>query len=84
LYNRPEIAAVPSGLSPTPLIIKTLLSMKNISEMEKQILLAAQEATSAYTAVYNHSFRSMDCTTTIIRKLFNDKFTCSQTKCMYY
>jgi hypothetical protein len=46
--------------------------------MEKQLLLAAQEATFA---VHNHSFRPMDCTTTIMRKLFNDKFTCSQINC---
>jgi hypothetical protein len=49
--------------------------MANISETEKQLLLAAHEATFAYhTAVHNHSFKSMDCTTTIVRKLFNDKF----------
>jgi hypothetical protein len=62
--------------------ISNYLSTKNISEMEKQLSLAAQEATSAYhTAVHNHSFESKDCTTTIVRKLFNNKFTCSQTKC---
>jgi hypothetical protein len=50
--------------------------------MENQLSLAAQEATFAYhTIVHNHSFKSMDCTTTIVRKLFNDKFSCSQTKC---
>jgi predicted lactoylglutathione lyase len=50
--------------------------------MEKQLLLAAQKATLAYhIAVHSHSFKSMDCATTIVRKLFNDKFTCSQTKC---
>jgi hypothetical protein len=53
--------------------ISNYLSMKNIGEMEKQLSLAAQEATFAYhTAVHNHSFKSMDCTTTIVRKLFND------------
>jgi hypothetical protein len=50
--------------------------------MEKQLSLAAQEATFAYhTAVHNHSCKSMDCTATIVKKLFNDKFICSQTKC---
>jgi hypothetical protein len=62
--------------------ISNYLSMKNITEIEKQLLQAAQEATFAYhTAVHNHSFKSMGCTTTIVGKLFNDKFTCSQTKC---
>jgi hypothetical protein len=61
---------------------RNYLSMKNVSEMEKQLSLAAQEATFAYhNAVHNQSFQSMDFTTTIARKLFSDKFTCSQTKC---
>jgi hypothetical protein len=47
--------------------------------MEKQLWLAAQEATFAkHTAVHNHAFRSMDCTVTTVRKHFNNKFTCSQ------
>jgi hypothetical protein len=54
----------------------------DISEMEKQLLLAAQEAIFSYhTAVHNHNFKSIHCTTTIVRKFSNDKFTCSQTKC---
>jgi hypothetical protein len=59
--------------------ISNYVSTKNISEMEKQLSLAAQEATFVLvyrTAVHNHSFRS-----TIIRKIFDDKLTCSQTKC---
>jgi hypothetical protein len=45
-------------------------------------LLAAQETNFAYhTAVHNQSFKSMNCTTTVVKKLFNDKFTCSQRKC---
>jgi uncharacterized protein (DUF488 family) len=62
--------------------ISNYLSKKNISEMEKKLSLAEQEATFAYhTAVHNHGFKSMDCTATIVRKRFVDKFTCSQTKC---
>jgi hypothetical protein len=50
--------------------------------MEKQLSLAAQEATFAYyTAVHNHSFKPMDCIATTARKLFNNNFTCSQRKC---
>jgi hypothetical protein len=47
------------------------LNAKTQSEMEKQLSLAAQEATFAYhTAVHNHSFKSMDCTTAIVKKTF--------------
>jgi hypothetical protein len=47
--------------------VTNYLSTKNISEMEKQLSLAAQEATFAYhTTVHNHSFKSIDCTTAIL------------------
>jgi hypothetical protein len=56
--------------------------LKPKSGKEKEISLSAQEATFAYhTAVHNHGFTSMDYTTTIVRKIFNDKFRCLQTKC---
>ena len=44
--------------------------------------LAAREATFAYhTVIYNQSFRSMTCTSDLIRQLLNDKkFTCAKTK----
>lgn len=43
--------------------------------------LAAAEGTLAYhTAYHNHSFRSMDCTSTIVKKMFDQKFTCARTK----
>jgi hypothetical protein len=66
--------------------ISNFLNVKTQSEMEKQLSLAAQEATFAYhMAVHNHSFKSifksMDCTIAIVKILFNDKFRCSQTKC---
>jgi hypothetical protein len=52
--------------------ISNYLSTKNISEMEKQLSLIAQEVTFAYhTAVHNHSFKSMDCTTTVIVRLLH-------------
>jgi hypothetical protein len=42
--------------------ISNYLSTKNISEKEKQLSLAAQEATYAYhIAMHNNSFKSMDC-----------------------
>lgn len=55
------------------------LSVKAVSDMDKQ--LSAQEATFAYhTVMHNQSFKSMDCTSDIIKSLFNNKFACSQTK----
>jgi hypothetical protein len=38
--------------------------------MEKRLSLAAQEETFAYyAAVHNHSLKSMDCTTVIVKEL---------------
>ncbi|KAF2888911.1 hypothetical protein ILUMI_17263 [Ignelater luminosus] len=43
--------------------------------------LAISEALFAYHAVaHNHSFRSMDCTSKIIQKRFENKFSCARTK----
>lgn len=44
--------------------------------------LAAREATFSYhTVIHNHSFRSMTCTSDLIRQTLNDKkFTCAKTK----
>ncbi|KAL4131790.1 hypothetical protein QTP88_009047 [Uroleucon formosanum] len=44
--------------------------------------IAAEEGMFAFhTIVHNHSFRSMDCTTTLIKKLHERKFSCARTKC---
>lgn len=44
--------------------------------------IAAEEGMFAFhTIVHNHSFRSMDCTTTLIKKLHEKKFSCARTKC---
>jgi hypothetical protein len=43
--------------------------------------LAAKEGTFAFhTVTHNQSFQSMDCTSTIMQKLFEPKFTCAETK----
>jgi hypothetical protein len=34
-----------------------------------------------HTIKYNHSFRSMDCTSSVIRKLHVQKCSCGPTKC---
>ncbi|KAL4098108.1 hypothetical protein QTP88_022777 [Uroleucon formosanum] len=44
--------------------------------------IAAEEGMFAFhTIVHNHSFRSMVCTTTLIKKLHEKKFSCARTKC---
>lgn len=48
-----------------------------------ELKLAAEEGTFTYlTVVHNHSFRSMDCTSSLVRKLFErPKYNCARTKC---
>ena len=45
------------------------------------LALAAKEATLAYTATHGQSFRSSDCTTKLVSKLFEPKFSLEKTKC---
>lgn len=41
---------------------------------------AAQEGIFAFhTVVHNHSFRSMDCTSSLLKQIYNKKFTCART-----
>ncbi len=48
---------------------------------KKDSELTAAEGTFAYhTVVHNQSFKSMDCTSKLIRKSFESKFTCNRTK----
>lgn len=48
---------------------------------ENQIHLAANEGFCAYhLCKYNHSIRSMDCTSQLIRKLYDKWFACEKTK----
>jgi len=49
---------------------------------EESLLLAAKEATFAYhTAVHGQSFKSSDCTSKLVSKLFQPKFALRRTKC---
>ena len=41
---------------------------------------AAQEGIFAFHVVHNHSFRSMDCTSSLLKQIYNKKFTCARTK----
>lgn len=44
--------------------------------------LAAEEGLFTFhTIKHNHSYRSMDCTSTLVRSLFEKKFSCGRTKC---
>ena len=53
-----------------------------ISFGNKEKTLALSEGLFAYHTVrHSHSFRSMDCTSKIIQKLFLNNFGCARTKC---
>ena len=46
------------------------------------LALAAKEATFAYhTAIHGQSFRSSDCASKLVSKLFEPKFSLGKTKC---
>jgi hypothetical protein len=48
---------------------------------DKELDLAAKEGTYAFhTVAHNQSFQLMGCTSTIMRKLFEPKFTRAQTE----
>ncbi|OCT74690.1 hypothetical protein XELAEV_18033677mg [Xenopus laevis] len=47
-----------------------------------ELRLALQEGTYAFhTIKHHHSFRSMDCSSHLIKKFYESKFSCSRTKC---
>lgn len=49
---------------------------------DEEFNLAIQEGTFAYhTVFHNQSFRSMDCTSNLVKTFYNKKFTCARTKC---
>jgi hypothetical protein len=43
--------------------------------------IAAEGLFAFHTIKHNHSFRSMDCTSSVIRRLHEEKFSCGQIKC---
>ena len=60
--------------------VTSFFKTSNYSEDEKQ--LAAMEGTFAFhTIIQNQSFRSMDCTTKLLKKFHSAKFSCTRTKC---
>lgn len=47
----------------------------------EELKRTASECIFAYhTALHNHSFRSMDCTSKVVKKLYDNKFSCARTK----
>jgi hypothetical protein len=42
---------------------------------------AAEGLFALHTIKHNHSFRSMDCTSSEIRRPYEEKFSCGRTKC---
>lgn len=47
---------------------------------EEKKLALAEGLMSFHAINHNHSFRSMDCTSQVVKKLFNKKFACARTK----
>jgi hypothetical protein len=62
-------------------------SKKVTSYFTKEIItdeckhIAAEGLFAFHTLTHNHSFRSMDCTSSVIRRLHEVKFSCGRTKC---
>lgn len=55
---------------------------KKVQPSQSEYDLAVQEGVFAYHTIrHNHSFRSMDCTALLNRKLYEPKFSCARTKC---
>jgi hypothetical protein len=54
---------------------------KSIAPVKNCMAIALQEGTFAFHTVQHHqSFRSMDCSSGLIKIFFEPKFTCSRTK----
>lgn len=55
---------------------------RNTSQMntENQQLAAEEGLFAFHTVFHNNSFRSMDCTSKILQKLYKPKFSCARTK----
>jgi hypothetical protein len=48
---------------------------------KNDLAIALQEGTFAFHAVQHHqNFKSMDCSSSLIKKFFEPKFTCSRTE----
>lgn len=55
---------------------------KRVEPSQSEYDLAVQEGVFAYHTIrHNHSFRLMDCTALLNRKLYEPKFSCVRTQC---
>jgi hypothetical protein len=54
-------------------------SFRKLEPSKAEYGLAVYEGTYAYhSVVHNHSFRSMDCTTTLQKKFADKKYSCAR------
>lgn len=81
LQKRKHVLAVSSSGSANKLASYFINGGKSgLSDESKRI--AAEEGMFAFhTIMHNHSFRSMDCTPSLIKKIHDKKFSCARTKC---
>jgi hypothetical protein len=59
--------------------VTSYFTKETITDEDKHI--AAEGLLAFHTIKHNHSFRSMDCTPSVIRNLRIQKFSCGRTKC---
>jgi hypothetical protein len=65
-----------------PPVLKKFSFFKSVYPVDKDLLIAAKEATFAfYTAAHDLSFRTADCSSKLISKFFEPKFGLTRTKC---
>ncbi|ODM87768.1 hypothetical protein Ocin01_18914 [Orchesella cincta] len=54
----------------------------NLKAKKEDLDLAAREGTIAYhTVLHDHSFNSVSCTSKLLKSFYDQKFSCSKTKC---
>jgi hypothetical protein len=61
-------------------ILTSYFTKETLTDEDKHIA-AEKGLFSLHTIKHNHSFRSMDCTSSVIRNLHVQKFSCGRTKC---
>jgi hypothetical protein len=60
---------------------KIFIAVSNMSCSQKVTSYFTKETVTFHTIKHNHSFPSMDCTSSVIRNLHIQKFSCGWTKC---
>lgn len=62
------------------LSLKTFFRGANLGSTEEK-LAAAEGCFAFHTVQHNQTFRSMDCTSKLVQKCFDPKYSCAKTKC---